>query len=536
MFDRRYKNKSSGFTLIELVVVIVIIAILSAVGFRTVAGISNNRNFEVTITKMQDLKYAIVGNPKIVENSVRIDYGYVGDTGQFPSTLNDLLTNPGVTGWDGPYGDYKGIEEDPTAFFRDGWNDDITYTLPGNNTAPVTLTSPGNGDPMVLKIANNTDEILNNTVALRVRNSDGYPLRGSEATVQIFCAGGTWQTMSYATNLGYYLNTVPIGIVTLRFIISGDSTLRHLSVGPNNSTTSAQEGLEYTVNPSYGNLTYVAGSASLAGTNNNELTFTIKNSGSTIIDVNQIAVSWTNSSCWECDYAYMQNISISGTDYWMWNTTNRSALASNGARLVLDATLSLSKGNTTFGPIVFQDLVDGTGNAQPMTGITFNVSYYSTLTPNQTVSFSTGGTCSPAVISYSSLTKPLNYRVRCNLDNSGDASATLTGMTIRCDVSPSPYLDVISFSSPTNNYWEANQSWCSNQSRPQVDNTNGADITFCKTQPALQIPGGGSLQLNRMDFYTSATGTSKADVSLANFTLTLHFNCGSDQTVSFTMP
>ncbi|RMF07152.1 MAG: prepilin-type N-terminal cleavage/methylation domain-containing protein, partial [Candidatus Neomarinimicrobiota bacterium] len=254
---RRPSSLSAGFTLIELVIVIVIIAILSAVGIRSLGRISENRNFKSTLQIMEDLKDAIVGNPKVVENGIRIDFGYVGDTGQLPTSLTDLMTDPGVTGWDGPYVDYTGIEEDPTGYYRDAWGNLITYSVPANNTDPITLTSSGGGSPIVLVVANNKDEILNNTVALRVRNGDGYPLRGDDATVQIQYGGSAWQTMTYSSTLGYHISTVPIGIATLRFIVSGDTTLRHLAVGPNNSTTDPTLGLEYTVNPVYGTLTYV---------------------------------------------------------------------------------------------------------------------------------------------------------------------------------------------------------------------------------------------------------------------------------------
>ncbi|MFQ6614395.1 MAG: type II secretion system protein [Fidelibacterota bacterium] len=530
---KRYVS-NTGFTLVELVMVIVIIAILSAVGFRSLSRISENRNFNITIDNMNKIKYAIVGNPKIVENGVRLDYGYVGDTGQFPTSLSDLITDPGVTGWDGPYGDYIGIKEDPTALFRDGWNATIAYSVPASG--PVTLTSPGGGEPIVLNIANDKSEILNNTVALRVRNKDGYPLRDSDATVQIKYGGSPWQTMTYSTTVGYNISSVPIGIATLRFIIAGDTSLRHLSVGPNNSTTSPTEGLEYTVNPTFGTLTYVAGSASLGGTNNSELTFTVNNSGNTIMEIDQISVSWSNSLCWECDYAYMANITVNGGVYWKWNTYNRSALASTGARLVLDSPLSLSSGNTTIGPIAFQDLVDGSGSPQPMNDVTFQISFFSSLTPNQTVSFSTGGTCAPAVISYSNLSKPQLYQLRCRINNTGDAATTITGIKIKCDVTPSPYLNIISFINASTIYWRANQSWCGNQSRQLVDNVNGVDITFCKTQPPAFVPGGSYILLNRMDFYLNATGNTKANITGGNFTLTLHFLCGSDQTISFTMP
>ena len=46
---------------------------------------------------LKEVYTGIVGNPDLGS------FGYLGDTGAYPAGLNDLLTNPGVVGWNGPY-------------------------------------------------------------------------------------------------------------------------------------------------------------------------------------------------------------------------------------------------------------------------------------------------------------------------------------------------------------------------------------------------------------------------------------------------
>ncbi|HYR91676.1 MAG TPA: hypothetical protein VE422_46925 [Terriglobia bacterium] len=50
-----------------------------------------------TGTILKEVYTGIVGNPDVGS------FGYLGDTGTYPASLNDLLTNPGVAGWNGPY-------------------------------------------------------------------------------------------------------------------------------------------------------------------------------------------------------------------------------------------------------------------------------------------------------------------------------------------------------------------------------------------------------------------------------------------------
>lgn len=531
--------RNSGFTLMELVIVIVIVGIMSTIGIRAIFRIGESRAFEVTLSKMEDIQYAIAGNPLIIGSGARLQYGYVGDTGLMPPDLNALITDPSVSGWNGPYLDQALIKEDPTAAFRDGWENLITLTIPGDPALPPTLTSTSNGgDPIVLNIASSIDALLSNTVALRIKNADGYPIRGSDGTLEIKYAD-SWHAMNYSSEVGSYISTVPIGAHDVRIIISDDTTYRIINVGANNSTTSPEMGLEYTVHPTYGTISYAGGSVSLGGTNNSEVTFNITNGGNTTFDISEVQFRWSNGDCWECEYAYLSNFTVNTADYWKWDTGQRSSLASKNARLLLDETLSITKGTTTIGPVGFYDLNDGTGTAQPMDDVDFTVTFYSLIAPNQTISFSTPGTCTPATIDQNLAQaqgdglSPPDEDVQIRLQNNGDAQITLTGLTILSDTT-NIFLDQIAFGTTGDTYWQADQNWCNNREGQKQMSPSGVTITFCVTQPPAIIPGNSQKSLYLLDFYDQSA--SLQDMHGRWFSLTLHFACGNDQTVTASIP
>lgn len=120
---KRQGRRNSGFTLLELLLVMAILVVLA--GLSTVAVIN--------LQKGAYQKTALVE----IETMEKACKMYKLNAGSYPATLDDLYTNP--TGmsraqWGGPYLD-KPISNDP-------WQSPYSYTKDELNDR-VTITSPG---------------------------------------------------------------------------------------------------------------------------------------------------------------------------------------------------------------------------------------------------------------------------------------------------------------------------------------------------------------------------------------------------------
>lgn len=114
-----------GFTLIELMIVVVILAVLAAAVVPRLAG--RTQQARISTAKMD-----ISGNI-----SVSLDL-YELDNGRYPTTeesLNALLAKPGsAKNWNGPY-----LKKKPL----DPWGNDYKYACPGTHSIDYDLHSSG---------------------------------------------------------------------------------------------------------------------------------------------------------------------------------------------------------------------------------------------------------------------------------------------------------------------------------------------------------------------------------------------------------
>lgn len=126
-------TRRGGFSLIEVVIVIAVIAILASMAVPYAANVINQSREEATRKEMEELYKTIAGDPAVPTP------GFVGDMGRIPTGLAQLNvrgTQPlggsgtlGVKiGWFGPY---MNSGFDPNSYLNDGWGTPYAYSNPG---------------------------------------------------------------------------------------------------------------------------------------------------------------------------------------------------------------------------------------------------------------------------------------------------------------------------------------------------------------------------------------------------------------------
>ena len=159
----KYFIKKNAYTLIELVIVVIIIALLAGIAIPAIGNLIRNSKIKATEKEINQLVKAIVGDSDLGV------LGYLDEVGSMPTSFSNLYSSSGLspynpftrTGWNGPYIDLskKDIDGDGVIganeydILYDAWGSAYVY-----NSVAETITSNGpdktnsTGDDIVVNI------------------------------------------------------------------------------------------------------------------------------------------------------------------------------------------------------------------------------------------------------------------------------------------------------------------------------------------------------------------------------------------------
>jgi type II secretory pathway pseudopilin PulG len=229
-----------GLSLIEVVVILAVMVILIALLVPSTVQILSGARRDVTLDEMENLKKAMIGDPNLKTSGVRSSFGYLGDMGNLPSTLDDLMTqgaqpayafnsSKGVgAGWRGPYATL-GPGSDAASHRVDAFGNDYTYSNTDyvngqGQTVDAKLVSLG-ADGVAGGTGNDEDVTLETLRAETTATVTGYgfdasgnPLDTTSVTIN-YPANGTLTSSTTTTDgAGFYqFSNIPFGIRSISF-------------------------------------------------------------------------------------------------------------------------------------------------------------------------------------------------------------------------------------------------------------------------------------------------------------------------------
>jgi len=139
------RRSEFGFTLIELVIIIIILGIVAAVAIPKFGTLTEEAKANATREEIRRIKTAIIGDPQVTAGGQYISRGYEGDIGHPPANLVDLVRKPDSIsaydkftrlGWNGPY-----LDSSEMNFLYDSWDNLYSYNS-GTRTLISTSTTP----------------------------------------------------------------------------------------------------------------------------------------------------------------------------------------------------------------------------------------------------------------------------------------------------------------------------------------------------------------------------------------------------------
>lgn len=308
LIDQLRITRQRGFTLIEVLMTIVVMGILAAVAMRSVQSSINSSRVRETQSEMDELVYGIAGNPDLVNNGMRSDFGYVGDVGALPSTLDNLMTNPGgYSTWKGPYLSNR-FTQDIDGYKRDAWANLYTFS------SGITVSSTGGGaTPMTKSAASSAAALTSTPITGSITDAAGNPPGDSNVavTVTVTYPNGTGGTTTASANPSkggsFTINSIPVGVRQVRAVYraTSDTVYAYVAALPSDGATVVMRLPDAPFAGSGGSgsssaaIQFVPGTASSPG---NDVYFSIFNAGNMGVAVTSITTTWSPTAYYTSVY------------------------------------------------------------------------------------------------------------------------------------------------------------------------------------------------------------------------------------------
>ena len=297
--------------------VIIIMGIIASVAMKSLDSGLRTSRVEETKAELRGLSQAIGGNPELYSNGVRTDYGYVGDVGSLPATLDALVTNPGYATWNGPYikSDFSSYADD---YKQDAWGGAYIYS------GGTTITSTGGGsDTLQFVMTSAASNYTSNSVSGTITDAVGNPPGDSAVNLRVILrypngTGGMKDSTLTPNSSGYFnfASAVPIGNHTLTAVYAStnDTVMAFVSVPPKTDVRTSLRfpGALWSASDGGGGegggggLEYVSGSADKYGQANSSISFRISNTSTDSKSISWIKITYS-------DYAFFSYVSWNGS-------------------------------------------------------------------------------------------------------------------------------------------------------------------------------------------------------------------------------